>query len=53
LIGATNRVIATVAVGLWPQQIAIDTRTNTAYVVDTHADSVSVIDGRTHAAVQR
>ena len=41
-------MIATVPVGLWPQQIAINDRTNTIYVVNTHADSVSVIDGRTN-----
>ena len=46
--GASRRAIATVAVGLWPQQLAINTRTNKVYVVNTHADSVSVIDGRTN-----
>lgn len=43
--GVSNRVIATVAIGLWPQQVAINARTNRASVVNTHADSVSVIDG--------
>jgi YVTN family beta-propeller protein len=38
-----------VKVGLWPQQIAINAKTNRIYVVNTHADSVSVIDGRTNA----
>ncbi len=51
--GVSNRVIATAAAGLWPQQVAIYTRTNRAYVVNTHAVSVSVIDRRTHTAVQR
>ena len=44
----TNRPIATVHVGLWPQQIAINSRTNMIYVVNTHANSVSAIDGRTN-----
>ena len=42
---------ATVPVGLWPQQIAINAKTNKVYVVNTHADSVSVIDGRTNTVV--
>ena len=46
-MGRAHRPIATVPVGLWPQQIAINTKTNRVYVVNTHANSVSVIDGRT------
>ena len=44
----SGRPIATVKVGLWPQQIAINVKTNRIYVVNTHANSVSVIDGRTN-----
>ena len=44
--GAANRPIATIPVGLWPQQSRSTPAPTPIYVVNTHADSVSVIDGR-------
>jgi DNA-binding beta-propeller fold protein YncE len=38
---------ATVRVGPGPQFLAVDQRTDTIYVADSSADTVSVIDGRT------
>ncbi|MEO5820398.1 MAG: hypothetical protein ABIT71_07800 [Vicinamibacteraceae bacterium] len=36
---------------MWPQQLEINTRTNRIYVANTHADTVSVVDGRTNRVV--
>jgi DNA-binding beta-propeller fold protein YncE len=35
----SGRPIATVKVGLWPRQIAINAKTNRIYVVNTHAEA--------------
>jgi YVTN family beta-propeller protein len=45
--GSTNELIKTVQVGIDPQGIAIDTATNTIYVV-TYGQEVAVVDGATH-----
>ena len=44
-----DTVIATIPVGVDPQGIAVDTSNNMVYVVNFGSNSVSVIDGSTHA----
>ena len=41
----TNTVAASVPVGRHPRSVAVDQQTNTVYVTDTGAHSVSVIAG--------
>jgi YVTN family beta-propeller protein len=49
--GRTRRVIATVRVGHTPIGIAVDPRTNTAYVVNSNGNDVSVISGKTDTVI--
>lgn len=50
--GATNAVVATIAVGLAPSyQVAVDPGANRAYVLNNGSGTLSVIDGATDTVV--
>jgi YVTN family beta-propeller protein len=45
--GATDRVLATVRVGRYPNGIAVNSKTNTIYVANLTSGSLSIINGTT------
>ena len=49
--GASNTVVATVAVGSGPYGVAVNPNTNRIYVTNAGSDNVSVIDGATNTVV--
>jgi YVTN family beta-propeller protein len=46
--GRTNQVTATIGVGGYPWQVAVNPLTNTAFVANSDDNTVSVINGRTN-----
>ena len=48
--GATNKVVATVALQFYPFGVDINPSTNHIYVSEENANAVSVIDGNTNNA---
>jgi len=51
--GRTDTVAATVPMDKRPWAVAVNPVTNTIFVANQLTDKVTVIDGRTNAAVQR
>jgi YVTN family beta-propeller protein len=49
--GATNKVIPTVGVGVYPIALAVNSVTNTIYVTNNGDNTVSVINGATNVNV--
>ena len=49
--GASNTVVATVAVGSYPHGVAVNPNTNRIYVANSVSNNVSVIDGATNTVV--
>ena len=49
--GATDTVVATIAVGDGPINVAVNAATNRIYVANLGSDTLSVIDGATNAVV--
>ena len=49
--GRTNKVIARVGVGLLPEGVGVNPRTNRIYVGNALSGSVSVVSGRTRKVV--
>jgi YVTN family beta-propeller protein len=47
--GPTNAMITTISVGVGPEGVAVNEKTNRIYVANNYSDIVSVIDGATHA----
>jgi len=49
--GATNKVIATIPVGIWPEGIAYDPSNGYIYVANEGSNTVSVINGATNKVI--
>nr|WP_255292404.1 hypothetical protein [Bacillus cereus] len=47
----TNSVIATIPVGSFPIEVAVNTKTNLIYVTNTGSNTVSVIDPITNSVI--
>jgi YVTN family beta-propeller protein len=49
--GRTNTVVATIPVGINPEEAAVNPKTNTIYVTNDGGGTVSVISGKTNTVV--